>query len=89
METYSLYMYECGVLKIFGRRSTRAKHETIGDCIKEYTNHVEHMKKIYKGKDALANKQVLIVRYTDAYQSDIVGIIENGHYISIKEGRVV
>lgn len=87
-ENYCLYTYECGSLKIFGRRSTRAKHQTITDAIMEYTKHVEHMTKVNKGKPAFVNKQILVVRYTDAYQSEIVGIIENGHYTCIKEGKM-
>ena len=87
-ENYCLYTYECGSLKIFGRRSTRAKHQTITDAIMEYTKHVEHMTKVNKGKPAFVNKQILVVKYTDAYQSEIVGIIENGHYTCIKEGKM-
>ena len=87
-ENYCLYTYECGSLKIFGRRTTRAKHQTITDAIMEYTKHVEHMTKVNKGKPAFVNKQILVVRYTDVYQSEIVGIIENGHYTCIKEGKM-
>ena len=78
METYSLYIYYCGTLNIFGCKSERSKHATIEDAVKEYTKYVEHMTRINKGKPALVDKQVLIVRYDNEYQSEIVGIIKNG-----------
>ena len=84
MENYCLYNYDCGSLKIFGCKSKRSHHATIEDAVKEYTKYVEHMTKVNKGKPALVNKQVLIVKYTDIYKSEIVGIIENGIIYPIK-----
>lgn len=88
METYSLYTYNCGSLKIFGQRSTRAKHQTVTEAINEYTKYVERLKRVNNGKNVFENKQILVVKYTDAYQSDIVGIIENGHYTYIKDAKM-
>lgn len=87
-ENYCLYTYESGSLKIFGSKSKRSHHATISDAIQEYTKYVAHMTRINKGKPAMENKQVLVARYTCSYKSDIVGIIENGHYTCIKEGKM-
>jgi uncharacterized short protein YbdD (DUF466 family) len=84
METYCLYSYDCGSLKIFGRKSKRSHHSTFDEAVKEYTKYVEHMTKVNKGKPALVNKQVLVVKYTDVYKSEIVCIIENGMTYPIK-----
>lgn len=89
METYCLYTYECGSLRIFGNKSSRAKYATVAECLTKYTKYVEHMTRVNKGKPALMNKQILVIKYTDVYQSKIVGIIENGYYTSIKEGNAV
>lgn len=81
METYSLYTYESGSLKIFGRRTTRAKHPSIAAANSEYEEYIELLKKVNHGKDVFKDKQVLIVKYTDPYKSKIIGIIKNGlHY---------
>lgn len=78
METFSLYTYDSGSLKIFGRRTTRAKHPSISAAKQEYEDYIKLLKRVNNGKDVFKDKQVLVVKYTDVYQSKIIGIIKNG-----------
>ena len=77
MKEYSLYKYNCGSLKIFGRRSSRAKHATIEDAVAEYYSHIALLKRVTRYNVEQDNPQVLIVEYTDPYCSRIVGMISS------------
>lgn len=76
-KTYSLYTYQCGSLKIFGNRSSRAKHKTIDDAIEEFHSYTKRLKRVTGYDVVKADPQILIVEYTDAWTSRIVGVISS------------
>lgn len=78
MAEYSLYTYnKSGGLKIYGNRSERGHYATIEEALEAFHKYVERLTKVTRYDVVKANPQVLIVEYTDKWESRIVGIISS------------
>ena len=76
-KTYSLYTYNCGSLKIFGNRSSRAKYKSIDEAIMDFRKYNDRLQKVTRYDVVKADPQVLLVEYTDVYTSRIVGVLSS------------
>ena len=76
-KTYSLYTYNCGCLKIFGNRSSRAKYKSIDEAIMDFHKYNEKLLKVTRYDVVKADPQVLLVEYTDVYTSRIIGVLSS------------
>lgn len=79
--TYVLYLYNVGTLKNFpGASNGPQYYNSEGDAIKGAQWHFKNLKNVYcteQHKKYVQEMQALIVKYTNSYESRIVGILEN------------
>ena len=79
--TYVLYLYNGGILKKFPGASKGKQHyNSEGDAIKGAQQHFKNLKNVFyteQHKKCVQEMQALIVKYTNSYESRIVGILEN------------
>lgn len=76
-KTYSLYTYQCGSLKIFGNRSSRAKYKSIAEAVEDFHKYNARLAKVTRYDVVKTDPQVLLVEYTDAYTSRIIGVLSS------------
>lgn len=76
MPEYSLYKFETGQLRIFGRSSTRAKFKTPEEAIYEAQQHINKLVKL-SPKGNHGELQIAIVEYNGAYNSRIIAFLSN------------
>lgn len=78
MAEYSLYTYnKSGGLKIYGNRSERGHYKSIEEAVEAFHKYVDRLTKVTRYNVEKANPQILIVEYTDKWESRIVGIISS------------
>lgn len=79
--TYVLYLYNGGILKKFpGASKGKQYYNSEGDAIKGAQQHFKNLKNVFyteQHKKCVQEMQALIVKYTNSYESRIVGILEN------------
>lgn len=79
--TYVLYLYNVGTLKNFpGASKGKQYYDSEEDAIKGAQQHFKILKNVYgteQSKKYVQEMQALIVKYTNSYESRIVGILEN------------
>lgn len=74
--TYSLYEFRCGSLREFGGHSRRAKYKSVDEALAYVKSYIKRMSIVNKTSvDSFFDLQILIVEYTGAYRSRIVGMI--------------
>ena len=79
--TYVLYLYNDGTLKKFpGASKGKQYYDSEEDAIKSAQQHFKNLKNVYyteQHKKYVQELQALIVKYTNSYESHIIGILEN------------
>ena len=79
--TYVLYLYNVGTLKNFpGISKGKQYYDSEEAAIKSAQQHFKNFKNVYctdQHKKYVQEMQALIVKYTNSYESRIIGILEN------------